>query len=233
MPDDVSPGELDRTVRAELGSLAASTADAVGRHLAMAARLLAEEPEEAYRHAAAARDRAGRVAVVRETAGVAAYRTGRFGEALRELRAARRISGEPSLVPLIADCERALGRPEKALAMADAAELARLDPATRTELLIVASGARRDLGQPAAAVLLLQGPELSASRRRPWSARLFYAYAEALLADGRSDQAQAWFRHAADADESGETDANERLAELQSAGALGGRGGDPPATGPG
>ena len=48
----------------------------------------------------------------------------------------------------------------------------------------------------------------------PGAARLFYAYADALLAAGREDEAVIWFGHAADADETGETDADERLDEL-------------------
>jgi hypothetical protein len=82
-------------------------------------------------------------------------------------------------------------------------------------MLIVASGARRDLGQPEAAALLLQGPELRPDRRRPWSARLFYAYAEALQEAGRDAEAREWLAHAADADQHGETDAADRLAELE------------------
>ncbi|HEX4699978.1 MAG TPA: hypothetical protein VH857_11540 [Actinomycetes bacterium] len=212
MPDDVTGGELDRSVRAELGSLAAPNALAVSRHLAMAGRLLDDDPETAYAHAVAARDRAGRVAATREAVGIAAYLTGRYAEALAELRAARRMSGDHSHLPLMADSERGLGRPEKALALAAAPEVARLEPAARAEMLLVASGARRDLGQPEAAVLLLQGPLLRPDR--PWSARLFYGYADALLAAGRRDEAVTWFGRAAEADEEGETDAEERLDEL-------------------
>jgi tetratricopeptide (TPR) repeat protein len=214
LPDDVTGLELDRAVRAELSSLASLNAQAVSRHLVMAGRLLDEDPEAAYTHAVAARERAGRVAAVREAAGIAAYVTGRYAEALAELRAARRMSGDQSALPVMADCERGLGRPEKALAIAASPEVAKLDAAGKAEMLIVASGARRDLGQPDAAALLLQGPELRPGRRKAWSARLFYAYAEALTAAGREDDAVLWFGHAADADEAGETDADERLAEL-------------------
>jgi tetratricopeptide (TPR) repeat protein len=202
-------------VRAELGSLAAPNALAVSRHLAMAGRLVDDDPEAAYTHAVAARDRAGRVAATREAVGIAAYLTGRYAEALAELRAARRMSGDHSHLPLMADCERGLGRPEKALALAAAPEVAKLEPAARAEMLLVASGARRDLGQPEAAVLLLQGPLLVPDR--PWSARLFYGYADALLAAGRRDEAITWFGRAAEADEQDETDAAERLDELTAA----------------
>jgi tetratricopeptide (TPR) repeat protein len=214
LPDDVTGDELDRSVRAEVASLATLNGQAVRRHLVMAGRLLDEDPEAAYAHAVAARNRAGRVAAVREAAGLAAYATERYAEALAELRAARRMSGDQSLLPLMADCERGLGRPERALALAGSPDAAKLDAAGRIELLIVASGARRDLGQPEAALLLLQGPELRPGRRRPWSARLFYAYAEALLAAGRRSEAVNWFGHAAAADDEDETDAEERLVEL-------------------
>ena len=214
LPDDITGAELDRGVRAELASLAKLNAEAVSRHLVMVSRLLDDDPETAYTHAVAARDRAGRVAAVREAAGLAAYHTGRYAEALAELRAARRISGDHSLLPVMADCERGLGRPERALAMSTSPEVRGLDGLGQAEMLIVASGARRDMGQPDAAVLLLQGPELRPDRRRAWSARLFYAYAEALDEAGRPDEALEWLQHAADADEDGETDAAERLAEL-------------------
>lgn len=213
LPDDVTGTELDRSVRFELASLARLNAEVVARHLVAAGRLLDDDPEAAYEHAVAARDRAGRVGAVREAAGLAAYRTGRYAEALAELRAARRISGDQSLLPVMADCERGLGRPERALAIAATPEAARLDATSRAEMLIVASGARRDLGQPGAAALLLQGPELRPGRRRPWSARLFYAYAEALRESGRDAEALEWLGHAADADEHGETDAAARLEE--------------------
>jgi tetratricopeptide (TPR) repeat protein len=215
LPDDVTGHELDRAVRAELSSLARINGDIVARHLVMAGRLLVEDPELAYEHARAAQGRAGRVGAVREAAGLAAYATGRFAEALSELRAARRISGDDSLLPVLADCERGLGRPERALALAASPELAGLDAGVRVEMLIVASGARRDLGQHEAAVQALHGPQLKPSARRPWSARLFYAYADALLGAGRVDEAIEWFGYASDADDLGQTDAGERLADLQ------------------
>jgi hypothetical protein len=60
----------------------------------------------------------------------------------------------------------------------------------------------------------LQVPELTSGRLRPWSARLFYAYADALLAAGRVEEARDAFARAARADAGGETDAADRLAEL-------------------
>jgi tetratricopeptide (TPR) repeat protein len=152
--------------------------------------------------------------VVREACGIVAYRTGRWAEALSELRAARRMTGRDDYLPIMADCERALGRLDRALALVREASTADLDRATQIELRIVESGIRRDQGLSDAAVLALQVPELTRGRLRPWSARLFYAYADALLAAGRADEARDAFARAAQADPDGETDAADRLDQL-------------------
>jgi hypothetical protein len=60
-------------------------------------------------------------------------------------------------------------------------------------------------------------PELTDGRLRPWSARLFYAYADALLDAGRAEEARDWFGRAAAADADGETDAAERFEDLDTA----------------
>jgi tetratricopeptide (TPR) repeat protein len=175
---------------------------------------LQEDPERAYQYAKQARNLAARVGVVREACGIAAYRAGEWAEALAELRAARRLTGRASGVPLMADSERALGRLDRALAIVRAPENRDLDRATQIELAIVESGIRRDQGMADAALLALQVPELTERRRYPWSARLFYAYADALLDEGRSDDARDWFARAAAADAGEETDAADRFDEL-------------------
>ncbi|GLZ06783.1 hypothetical protein Acsp03_42490 [Actinomadura sp. NBRC 104412] len=208
--------ELDAEARAELRTLPRDLASRVARHLVMAGRLAEEDPETAYRHAKAARRVASRVGLVREATGLAAYHAGEWADALAELRAARRLStAEDSYLPVMADCERGLGRPERALDLAKAPEAKKLDQAGRVELRIVESGARRDLGQYDAAVVTLQVPELRDRRLRPWSARLFYAYADALADADRRDEAAEWFARAAAADREGDTDAAERYAELE------------------
>jgi tetratricopeptide (TPR) repeat protein len=175
---------------------------------------LADDPEQGYAYAQAAKRLAARVGVVREACGIVAYRTGRWAEALSELRAARRMTGRDDYLPMMADCERALGRPDRALALVREASTADLDRATQIELRIVESGIRRDQGLSDAAVLALQVPELTSGRLRPWSARLFYAYADALLAAGRADEARDAFARAVEADPDGETDAADRLDQL-------------------
>lgn len=182
----------------------------------MAGRLAEEEPELSYRHAKAARRLASRVGIVREAAGIAAYHAGEWAEALAELRAARRLgAGDDAYLPLMADCERGLGRPERALDLIKSPEAEKLDPMGRVELRIVESGVRRDLGQYDAAVVTLQIPELRDRRLRPWSMRLFYAYADALVEAGREGEAADWFARAAAADRDGDTDAAERYAEIE------------------
>jgi hypothetical protein len=210
----VTPDELDAEVRRDLRGLQKDTADSVARHLVAAGSLVDEDPAAALEHARFARRRASRIAVVREAAGIAAYHAGEWAEALSELRAARRMGGGPVHVPVMADIERALGRPERAIDLARGPEARELDTAGRIELAIVAAGARRDLGELDAAVVALQIPELDPARRDPWSARLFYAYADNLLAAGRDSDAVQWFVHAADADQLGETDAAHRIGQI-------------------
>ncbi len=210
--------DLDSSVRRDLLSLDKGNAETVARHLVMAARLIEDEPELALEHARAARQRAGRIAVVRETAGVIAYHAGEWAEALSELRTARRMSGGAGLLAVMADCERGLGRPERAIELGRSDEAQQLTADEATELRIVVAGARMDLGQYDQAVVTLQTPELDPARVGPASARLFYAYAEALLAADRSDEALKWFLNAAAADVEGDTDAEERAEELAAAG---------------
>ncbi|WP_460349492.1 hypothetical protein [Actinoallomurus acanthiterrae] len=181
----------------------------------MAGRLIDDDPELAYQHALAARGRAARVGIVREACGIAAYHAGLWSVALSELRAARRLTGQEAYLAIMADAERGLGRPERALDLAKSDEARRLPQAEAIEMRIVESGVRRDLGQPGAAVLALQVPELKDERWRPWSARLFYAYADALIDADREEEASDWFARAAAADRDGETDAAERYAELE------------------
>ncbi|MFC6094079.1 hypothetical protein [Saccharothrix lopnurensis] len=214
LPQDADISVLDPEVKQELRGLPKGLAEIVGRHLAAAGMLVDSEPELALEHARYARSKAARVAVVREAAGLTAYHAGEWSEALSELRAARRMSHGAGHVAVMADCERALGRPERAIELAREAQGSPLSAEEAVELRIVAAGARRDMGQLEAAVVALQGDDLDAKRRDPWSARLFYAYADNLEAAGRTEEAVRWFLNAAQADDDNETDAAERAFDL-------------------
>ncbi|HET9655523.1 MAG TPA: hypothetical protein VFP72_09225 [Kineosporiaceae bacterium] len=195
-------------------SLGRDASRTVARHLVMTGELLDDDPEAAWAHADVARSMAGRIAVVREAAGLAAYRSGRYAVALSELRTARRLTGSSVHLPVLADCERGLGRPERALALATSPEARELDRAGQVEMLIVAAGARTDLGQPEAAVVTLQVPQLNERVHEAWLARLRVAYADALAAVGRDEESLRWLHLAAEVDDEDASGAHERLAEL-------------------
>ncbi|WP_084729998.1 tetratricopeptide repeat protein [Streptacidiphilus neutrinimicus] len=212
--EDVTGQEIDADVRQELMTLPKTLADDVAKHLVMVARLIDSDPEQAYAYSRVALRLASRVAAVREAAGFASYATERYSEALTEFRAARRMTGSADLWPVMADCERGLGRPERALEMAGAPEVKQLDKAGQVEMRLVAAGARKDMGQLEAAVVTLESPELASHSVQPWTARLRYAYADALLEVGREADAREWFAKAVEVDQNGTTDAAERLAKL-------------------
>jgi len=214
VPEGVSAEQLDPQARAELRTLPGDLAEAVATWMVAAAA--EPDPDRAYEFAVQARKLAARVGVVRETAGIAAYRAGRWADALAELRTARRLTGRVSYLPLMADAERALGRADRALALIHDPDTKVLDRATQIELLIVESGIRRDQGRAAAGAVVLQVPELTDGIPRPWSARLFYAYADALYDAGRREEARDWFGRAAALDPDEETDAGERYEILDS-----------------
>ena len=216
LADDITADQVDPAVAGELRTLPEGLADLVARHLVAADRALVEgDTATARAHAAAAKRKAGRVAAVREAAGITAYLDGDYAEALAELRAVRRMTGSDAYLPMMADCERGLGRPERALELVKGVDARTVDAATRVELALVAAGARADLGQVDAALLVLQAPEL---RRLPPGgprARVEYAYAELLERAGRGEEAREWMLKAAASDVDGVTDAAERVAESE------------------
>ena len=215
IPDEITAEQLDRSVLLELRTLPDGLAEIVARHLVAAdLAMAADDVELAMAHIEAARRRAGRVAAVREAAGVAAYKAGKFPEAISELRTARRMTGSNAFIPMIADCERGLGRPQKALDLIKTTNTKTLDDETRAELLIVGAGARADLGQLEAAVVTLQVPELTKLRPGTARARLQYAYSDFLAQVGRTTEAWEWMERAAASDIDGATDAAERCEEF-------------------
>ena len=209
IPEEITGEELDKSLRAELLSLSAENAKVVARHLECLALYADSDPLLAHKHGVAAAHHAGRLAVVRESAGYAAYRAGHYEIALKELRAAHRISGDVSMWPVMADCVRGMGRPLKALNLAGSDEVKRLAKPEEIEMRIVASGARRDLGELDAAVITLTCKELK-TETEDWAVRLRYAYADALATAGRGDEAREWFAKCAEIDHEESTDADER-----------------------
>lgn len=215
LPEEVTGRELDRSVAAQLKGLPEKLAARVARHLAAAGLLIDEDPETAYQHTLAARSRASRLAVVREATGEAAYAAGHYAEALSELRAAKRMNGATAYLPIMADCHRALGRPEEALKLAKSPGVASFTPEARAEMTIVEAGALRDLGRFDAALRTLEKAPLQSQSRAPWVVRLRYAYADTLEQAGRGTDALAWFHRTHAIDGAQLTDAEERAASLE------------------
>jgi tetratricopeptide (TPR) repeat protein len=196
------------------------------RALADAVVALSEEgdPEAAVRAARAAKRAAPRAASVREALGIALYQVEDFRGARTELAAAQRISGRGDLDAMLADIERALGRPERAIAIFERSNRSRMEPDTAAELLLVAASAYGDLGQPAAGVALIR-------RHARWPAELAdhhlrLAYAEGALAEQAGDptRARAAFARVVQADPEFH-DAADRLERLDDSGASAGTAG--------
>jgi hypothetical protein len=201
VPDEITPSDLNAAARNQLKTLSKENADAVARHLAMAAEVIDADPELAHRHAIAATRRAGRIGVVRETAAITAYAIGDYALALRELRTYRRISGSDDQIALMVDSERGVGRPDRALEVGRAVDRRTLAQSVRVELAIAMSGARLDLGEKERALQELDIPELDPDRAFEWSPGLFAARAAVLEELGRDDEAREWQRRADVAEE--------------------------------
>ena len=210
IPEEVLNETVDPDLARELSSLSKENAERAAQHLLAAAFYVDTDPRRAHLHGVAASARAGRVGRVREVAGYAAYHAREFEIAIRELRAANRISGDGSMWPVLADSERGIGRPQKAVEMAKDPQVKLLDVDGQIEMKIVVAGARRDLKQVDAAVATLKCAELE-NETASWAARLRYAYADALEASGDHKNAQKWFVKSAEIDINQETDANERI----------------------
>ena len=192
IPEEITPADLQMPVRVQLKTLSAENAEMTARHLAMVDLLIEQDPELAHQHALAAAARAGRIAIVRETVGITAYRTGDFALALRELLTHRRMTASNDQLPLIVDSERGLGRPERALELARSVDKATLSPMVRINLAIAVSGARLDLGQEELALAELEVKELDPTRVFDYSPALFWAYSDTLEALGEDAEAKKW-----------------------------------------
>ena len=178
----------------------------------VAAHLLEDSDNEtALAHARFAARLGGRVGAVRETYGIIAYRAGDFRTAARELRTSLRITGRSDVLPMIADSERGLGRPERALDIASSEDATALGVDASIELIIVVAGAYADTGDIQTALRTLEIPALRHKVEGRWQVRLWVAYADLLARADRQEESKRWLTLAADADSEGITDAAERL----------------------
>jgi tetratricopeptide (TPR) repeat protein len=202
----------------ELRSTARPTAfQPAGIALAHAVVALAEDDEElAVEAGREAKRLAPRSAAAREAFGLGLYRTGAFKEARTELAAAQRLSGTADLSALLADIERALERPEKAIELFEQADKAAMSKDAAAELLVVAASAYGDLGSPASGVALIRRHGEWPEQLRDHHLRL--AYTQGLLAEqaGDADAARKAFSRLVEADPDF-FDAAERLDRIGNA----------------
>ncbi len=188
VPEEITPDLLDKDSRSRLMSLSKVNAEQVARHLVYAGTMMDEDAELAYEHAQAAYRHAARIDIVREALGLAAYLTGRYSEALRELRTYRRMTDDYTHVAIEADSERGLGRPEKALAFIAEIPMKKLGRESQVELALVTSGARADAGDSEGGLSVLEkiNPE---SLEEELRARFELIRADRLEELGRADEA--------------------------------------------
>ena len=191
VPDDVEPAQLEASARRELRALGRSNAESVARHLVMVQRLLDSDPALAHEHARYAASHAGRIAVVREAAGIAAYLSEHYTDALRDIRAARRLSGLDLHRAIEADCERALGRYNQALKAAAEADPKQLDDVEEAEIAMVVSGVRHEMGQDELGLVVIEDAIRLFRGDRETLRRLHSVRADRLEALGRGQEAEA------------------------------------------
>ena len=193
IPEEITEQDLELGIRVQLKTLTPENAEKVARHLAMVGILIDQDPDLAHQHALAAAERAGRIGMVREVVGVTAYTVGDYSLALRELLTYRRISGSNDQLPVMVDCERGLGRPDRALELGRSVDRSKLSAGVRVNLAIAMSGARLDREENDLALAELQIPELNPERVFNYSPSLFRAYADTLEVLGRADEAKRWW----------------------------------------
>lgn len=171
----------------------------------MVQRLLDTDPQAAYAHARYAASQAGRIAVVRESAGIAAYLAGHYAEALRDIRAARRLSGFDLHRAIEADCERALGRHDQALKAAQGADPAQLDDVEEAEIAMVVSGIRHETGNDELGLIVIEDAIRLFRGDRETLRRLHSVRADRLQDLGRGQEAAAIRRRLGLDEETAET----------------------------
>ena len=208
LDDDITK-ELRATARPGKGDILVKVfADAV-------AAFMAEDYDEAIRLGEQSKHIALRSVAAREFLGLAYYRAGRWNEAARELSAFRRISGSTEQNPVLADCYRAMGKPERAVELCDEIDRKTVHEAVYFEGAIVAAGALTDMSRLDEAVARLEALDLRPDVAEDHHIRAWYMIGDLLVRRGRFTQAREWFEAVAAADPDA-TDAPERVAKLGS-----------------
>ena len=173
-----------------------------------------EDYETAVRLGEQSKHIALRSPTIRELLGLAYYRSEKWKEAARELAAFRRLSGSTEQNPVIADSYRAMGRPDKAIEIADEIDVRRVSPAVAYEGAIIAASALGDMKKLDEAIALLERLDLRPQTAEDHHVRAWYVLGDLLERRGRFTQAREWFEAANGAGPE-LTDAGERLQRLR------------------
>lgn len=201
--------ELHSTVRPGKGDILVKTfAEA-------AAAFAAEDYEEAIRLGEQSKHMALRAIAPRELLGLALYKAGKWHDAVRELSAYRRLSGLADQNPVLADCYRALHKPQKALERCDEIRPERVPAPIAYEGEIVAAGALADMGLLGEAIERLERLDLNPQVPEEHHLRAWFVLGDLLERRGRFTQARTWFEAVAAGDPE-LTDAQDRADRLRS-----------------
>ena len=145
MPKGLEWSMLSTDEKERLRGLSKEHAENIGLHILAAYALEEDDPQAAMEHAKWVARQASRVDVSRETLAFVAYRQGDYKLALREFRTAFRMNGYGDYLPFMADCERGLGNPQKAVDIALSDDAKYLQGEAKAELFLVYAGALADL----------------------------------------------------------------------------------------
>jgi tetratricopeptide (TPR) repeat protein len=135
------------------------------------------------------------VAAVRELAGLAAYRCGRWRSAAGHLEAFGRLSDSIEHLPVLMDCQRALHKPKKVAALWAELRQSSPDPDVLAEGRIVASASLADAGDLNGAIAMLSTAGASKALRNPSErhVRQWYLLADLYERAGDVPKAREYF----------------------------------------
>lgn len=207
--------EVDPSVAAEIhAALAPDRAKRLTERLASASAALDRERfEEAKRMVTPLVRELPHVAAVHEVSGLASYRLGQWRHAAQSLEMARQLHTDPALLPVLADCYRALRRWNDVDAVW--ADLKKASPAHEimAEGRIVAAGSLADRGDLKGAIALMSSAAQPPKRVRDHHLRQWYVLADLCDRAGDTIAATRWFREVARHD-SEFADVRDRLRSL-------------------
>ncbi len=191
MPKGMEWSMLSKDERERLRGLSKEHAENIGLHTLAAFALEESDPDAALEHAKWVAHQASRIDFARETLAFIAYRQGDYKLAMREFRTAYRMNGFADYLPFIADCERGIGNPKKAIEVALSDDATMLRGEAKAEMFLVYAGALGDLEHWDKAVEIVH--TLGRSKGLSGAYRMRAVQAEQFFLEqaGRTDEAMA------------------------------------------